>query len=162
MRAISEKAINELFFSSGSEVVWKKCLPESYEVAPSAGMLETKEGPQAYLKGYYIMTGPSGERYSMPPEKFTELKEDQGSGVAIPKKIMKLAKLADSDGVVKTSWGEPLHYNAGKDYIIRHASGDYGVVKTEIFEKTYEKQPKPLRPPATSSEPKISRSLPVK
>ena len=75
----------------------------------------------------------------MPPEKFNELKDDNGDGTCTPKKIIKRAKLADHDGVVNTSWGEPLHYSFGKDYIVKHGPGDYGVVKKDIFELTYAK-----------------------
>ena len=46
---------------------------------------------------------------------------------------------ADHDGIVNTSWGEPMHYTSGNDYIVRHGLGDYGVVKVDIFNKTYEK-----------------------
>jgi len=146
--------IDETFFSSGSQVVWKRGLPERYEIADGPGVLDTLEGSQKYLEGYYIMTGPSGEKYSMPPEKFRELKEDHGSGVALPKKVPKLAKLADFSGRVQTSWGEFLEYEAGKDYIIRHSKGDYGVVKAEIFKATYECQrdPSPLKSPRTDGK----------
>jgi hypothetical protein len=51
---------------------------------------------------------------------------------------MKVAKLADHDGVVKASWGN-LEYTKGKDYIVKHGSGDYGVVKADIFANTYDK-----------------------
>jgi hypothetical protein len=49
---------------------------------------------------------------------------------------MKTARLANHDGVVKASWGN-LEYTKGNDYIVRHGPGDYGVVKTDIFAKTY-------------------------
>lgn len=51
--------------------------------------------------------------------------------------LIEQAKLADHDGSVATSWGEVLNYNTGQDYIVRHGPGDYGVVKRDIFEKTY-------------------------
>jgi hypothetical protein len=75
----------------------------------------------------------------MPPAKFKELKDDNGNGTCTPKKIIKLAKLADHDGIVNTSWGEPLNYTAENDYIVRHGNNDYGVVKKDIFVKTYSK-----------------------
>jgi hypothetical protein len=135
------RAITESFFVEDAVVAWKRGTTESYEVAATAGILLTREGPQRYAAGYYIMSGPEGEKYSMPPEKFAELKDDLGEGSASPKKIMKLAKLADHDGSVLTSWGEALEYRASRDYIVRHAKGDYGVVKSEIFAKTYEHLP---------------------
>ena len=63
---------------------------------------------------------------------------DLGNGIASPKKIVKLAKLADHDGSVPTSWGETMHYTAGNDYIVKHGANDYGVVKKDIFAQTYD------------------------
>ncbi len=128
--------IDDAWFQDGFKT-YKKPQPEKYEVATADGEIQTLEGPVKYKKGYYIMTGPKGEQYPMPPEKFRELKDDQGKGVATPKKIMKVAKLADHDGSVATSWGETLNYTAGNDYIVRHGANDYGVVKSDIFDRTY-------------------------
>jgi hypothetical protein len=50
-----------------------------------------------------------------------------------------MAKVADRAGTVDTSWGEKLHYNPGEDVLVRHGPGDYGVVKKDIFNQTYEK-----------------------
>ena len=88
--------------------------------------------------GHKIITGPKGERYPVSPIKFNAYYDDNGDGTATPKKIMKVAKLADHDGVVRASWGN-LEYTRGNDYIVRHGPGDYGVVKTDIFAKTYDK-----------------------
>jgi PGDYG protein len=138
---LSEAEANRLsddWFADGFKT-YKRPTPERYEIAKHDGSLQTLEGPVKYKAGYYILTGPKGEQYPIPPEKFAELKEDQGRGVCTPKKIMKVAKLADHDGVVNTSWGEPLNYTAGNDYIVRHGPNDYGVVKKDIFTQTYEK-----------------------
>lgn len=132
-----KEGITEDWFKQGSFKTYKQAAPEPFEVAREDGTLQTLEGPQQYKKGFYIITGPKGEKYSMPPEKFQELKDDNGDGTATPKKIEKLAKLADSSGTVKTSWGAELQYKPGEDYIVRHGVGDYGVVKKDIFDKTY-------------------------
>jgi hypothetical protein len=131
-----ENKINDSWFADGFET-YKIPAPEHYEVAQQDGTLQTLEGPVNYKKGFYIMTGPKGEQYPIPPQKFAELKDDQGNGVCTPKKIIKVAKLADHDGAVKTSWGETLNYTAGQDYLVKHGPGDYGVVKSEIFKQTY-------------------------
>ena len=134
---INEAAdINDDWFRDGFKT-YKNPAREKYEIASQDGSVETLEGPVSYKKGYYIMTGPKGEKYPIPPEKFNELKDDHGNGIASPKKIIKVAKLADHDGSVKTSWGETLHYKKGEDYIVRHGENDYGVVKSIIFKQTY-------------------------
>lgn len=131
-----EDAINDAWFKDGFET-YKKPTKEHYEIADKDGVIQTLEGPVNYRAGYYILTGPKGEKYPIPPEKFRELKDDLGDGICTPKKIMKTAKIADHDGAVKTSWGETLNYTKGNDVIVRHGPGDYGVVKKDIFTQTY-------------------------
>ncbi len=140
LRVIQEQ-ITEDWFKEGSFIAYKKPSKEPFEIVKNDGVVQTLEDPdgkpQQYKAGYYIMTGPKGEKYSMPPEKFKELKDDNGDGTASPKKINKPVKLADSDGKVKTSWGAELEYKKGEDYIVKHGVGDYGVVKKDIFNQTY-------------------------
>jgi len=131
-----ESNVNDAWFDDGFQT-YKKPAKEKYEIAQQDGVIQTLEGPVNYKKGYYIMTGPKGEQYPIPPEKFKELKDDLGDGICAPKKIIKIAKLADHDGSIKTSWGETLNYTKGNDYIVRHGPGDYGVVKADIFKQTY-------------------------
>ena len=133
---VEDGQINDAWFKDGFQT-YKIPNPEKYEIAQQDGTIQTLEGPVNYKKGYYILTGPKGERYPIPPAKFAELKDDQGNGVCTPKKIVKDAKLADHDGSVKTSWGETLNYTRGNDVVVRHGPGDYGVVKKDIFAKTY-------------------------
>jgi len=133
----TNQPINDAWFKQGSFETFKKPAQEKYEVAQRAGTVQTLEGPVQYEAGHYIMTGPKGEQYPITAEKFNTLKDDQGNGIATPKKIMKVAKLADHDGVIHTSWGD-LNYTAGNDYIVRHGVGDYGAVKKDIFAQTYD------------------------
>jgi len=130
-------AINDTWFQDGFET-FKKPAREKYEISTEPGTIDTLEGPVKYPAGYYIMTGPKGEQYPIAPEKFEQLKDDLGNGVCTPKKIMKIAKVADRTGSVDTSWGEKLNYNPGQDVIVRHGSNDYGVVKLDIFKQTYD------------------------
>ena len=138
------EGITDAWFAHGSFETYKKPAKERYEIAQSDGYIDPKDAkeskgkPVPYKEGWYIMTGPVGEKYAFPPEKFAELKDDLGDGVCTPKKIMKIAKLADHSGSVDTSWGEKLHYDAGIDVIVRHGPNDYGVVKKDIFAQTYD------------------------
>ncbi len=135
---VTAPQINDKWFEQGSFKTFKKPAKERYEIAQEPGTIETLEGPVKYETGFYIMTGPKGEQYPITPKRFKELKDDLGNGVASPKKIVKLAKLADRDGSVPTSWGETMHYTAGNDYIVKHGTNDYGVVKKDIFAQTYD------------------------
>ena len=132
-----EGSNNDAWFKEGSFETYKKPAQEKYEIAQQAGTVQTLEGPVQYEAGHYIMTGPKGEQYPITAKKFHSLKDDLGNGIAVPKKIMKIAKLADHDGVIHTSWGD-LNYTAGNDYIVRHDTGDYGAVKKDIFAQTYD------------------------
>jgi hypothetical protein len=131
--------VTDDWFKDGGFKTYKRPAKERYEIATEPGTIDTLEGPVKYPAGYYIMTGPKGEQYPITPEKFAELKDDLGDGVCTPKKIIKMAKLADHAGSVDTSWGEKLQYNTGEDIIVRHGPNDYGVVKLDIFKQTYEK-----------------------
>ena len=136
---VEGKGITDAWFKDGGFKTYKRPSKERYEIADEPGTIDTLEGPVKYPKGFYIMTGPKGEQYPISPEKFNDLKDDLGDGVCTPKKIIKVAKLADHSGSVDTSWGEKLHYNPGEDVIVRHGENDYGVVKKDIFTQTYEK-----------------------
>jgi hypothetical protein len=131
--------INDDWFKDGGFETYKKPAKEHYNIADEPGVIDTLEGPVKYPAGYYIMRGPKGEKYPISPETFDKLKDDHGYGICTPKKIMKVAKVANHSGTVDTSWGEKLHYNPGEDVIVRHGPNDYGVVKKDIFAQTYQK-----------------------
>ena len=136
---VEGRGITDSWFKDGSFRAAKKAREERYRIADEPGTIDTLEGPVKYLAGFYIMTGPKGEEYPISPETFRKMKDDQGDGIAIPKPIEKLAKIADHDGSVDTSWGEKLNYTKDEDVIVRHGENDYGVVKRDIFATTYEK-----------------------
>lgn len=131
------KKVDESWFSKGSFTASKKPAKEPFEIAKKDGVLQTLEGPVSYKKGFYLMTGPKGERYPVPPDTFKKLKVDNGDGTASPIPIPKKVKVADHSGVVKTSWGEDLNYVPG-DFIVRHGANDYGVIRPDIFKETYQ------------------------
>ncbi len=136
---VEGRGITDEWFKDGGFKTYKRPAKERYKIADEPGTIDTLEGPVKYPKGFYIMTGPKGEQYPISPEKFNDLKDDLGNSVCTPKKIIKVAKLADHSGSVDTSWGEKLHYNPDEDVIVRHGENDYGVVKLDIFKQTYEK-----------------------
>ena len=137
--SVQGNTVGEEWFSKGAFTAFKRPAREPYEIADQAGTIDALEGPVRYPAGYYIMTGPKGERYPISPERFREIKVDNGDGTASPKPIRKLAKVADHSGTVDTSWGEKLQYDPEVDVIVRHGPGDYGVVKADIFKQTYER-----------------------
>jgi hypothetical protein len=138
---IEGKKITDDWFTDNSFIAYKRPdKRESFRIAKDSGVVDTLEGPVKYSSGDYIMTGPKGEEYPISPDTFAKLKNDNGDGTASPKKIEKLCKLADHDGMITLKYnGSQLAYNKGEDIIVRHDQDDYGVVKKEIFDQTYEK-----------------------
>lgn len=134
---VEGRGITDDWFRDGAFEAYKVPAKEKYVIAQEPGTIQTREGQVTYDTGFYIMTGPKGEQYPITPEKFKELKDDLGNGVCTPKKIIKLAKVADHSGTVDTSWGQKLHYDPEVDIIVRHGPNDYGVVKKDIFQLTY-------------------------
>jgi hypothetical protein len=132
-----KEAIDDHWFDQGAFKTFKKAAPVNYKTAIEPGTVDTLEGPVNYVTGHKIMTGPKGEQYPITPEKFNAYYDDHSDGTATPKKIEKLAKLADHDGTLHTSWGD-LNYTSGNDYIVKHGSGDYGAIKKDIFAQTYD------------------------
>ena len=140
IESVEGTRVGEEWFKNDAFKAYKRPAREPYEIADKPGTLDTLEGPVKYSAGDYIMTGPKGERYPISPEKFKELKTDNGDGTASPKKIIKLCKVADHDGEVVLKYnGSQLAYHSGEDVIVRHGPGDYGVVKADIFKQTYER-----------------------
>jgi hypothetical protein len=85
--------INDAWFKDHGFKAFKKANPISYKKAIEPGSIETLEGPVAYHTGFYIITGPKGEQYPVPPEKFKSLYDDNGDNTATPKKIVKMVKV---------------------------------------------------------------------
>lgn len=132
------EGVNDGWFTQGSFIAAKKPAGrEAFRILKQPEVIKSLEGNLQGKAGDYVITGPNGEEYLNSPEKFLQLKTDNGDGTASPKAIPKQVKLADHDGVLNTSWGD-LQYTAGNDYIIRHGTGDYGAVKKDIFPKTYD------------------------
>jgi hypothetical protein len=132
--------VNDDWFKTGSFVAAK--IPnkiEPFRILTEPEIINSLENKSLQGRvGDYVITGPEGEEYLNDPKTFHELKTDNGDGTASPKAIPKQVKLADHDGVLHTSWGN-LEYTKGNDYIVRHGTGDYGAVKLDAFEKTYQK-----------------------
>jgi len=130
------EGISDKWFKDGAFKTFKLAKPIHYDTATDSGTIDTLEGPVKYQAGHKIITGPKGEKYPVPPESFEDKYDVDDEHTATPKKIIKLAKVADHDGVIHTSWGD-LEYTKGNDIIVRHGDGDYGAVKIDIFKQTY-------------------------
>ena len=128
----------ELWFKTNAKKATKKSTPITFEITNETGVAITKEGPVTYEAGHYLVSNGPSPPYPIAPTAFMALYDfiPEQVGVATPKAIEKLSKLATDDGSITTSWGV-LHYRSGLDYIVRHSADDYGVVSNEIFAQSY-------------------------
>ena len=131
-----EGKIDDSWFKDDAFKTFKLAKSIHYDTATDSGTVDTLEGPVKYQAGHKIITGPKGEKYPVSPESFADKYDVDDEHTATPKKIVKYAKLADHNGVLETSWGN-LEYTKGNDVIVRHGEGDYGAVKLDIFQQTY-------------------------
>lgn len=129
---------DKYFDHPDTKTVSKMAKPVNYQVASSAGTVQTKEGPVSHPAGFHIMNPGTNNSYPVAPDTFHKLYTDHGDGTATPKPIMKKARRAVGHGSVNTSWGEKLHFTDGNDWIVKHGPGDYGVVKNTDFKNTYQ------------------------
>jgi hypothetical protein len=125
--------INDNWFFNGGFLTFKIPNQETYTIAQEAGSVNQV----AYDAGDYIITDSSGSVYVIPPTKFNRRNEDLGGGNSMPKKLLNLAKLANEDGVIQTSYGEK-NYTLGNQYIILQDPDDYKVLDKAVFEELYD------------------------
>jgi len=131
-----DQKINEEWFENDSFLTFKNNITIKYERPLVEGVVDTLEGVMKHSATAVVITGVHGEKYPIEWEKFNKLYTIIDENTATNIKIEKLAKLADHDGVIQTSWGS-LEYTANNDVIIRHGVDDYAPVKLDIFKKTY-------------------------
>lgn len=84
-----DRDINDLWFTSPQAFdAYKRPVAVRFRVAEEPGTIDTLEGPVQHDAGFYIMTGPKGEQYPIPPERFRTLYDDNGDGTAITKETL--------------------------------------------------------------------------
>lgn len=125
--------INDSWFLNGGFLTFKIPNQETYEIAQDTGLINQV----TYNVGDYIITDSIGELYIVSPDKFTKRNTDSGNGNCMPKKLLNMAKLADEDGTIQTSYGEK-NYTSGNQYIILQDLGDYKVLDKAVFEELYD------------------------
>ena len=125
--------INYSWFFNGGFLTFKIPNQETYLIAQDAGSINQI----TYNVGDYVITDSVGSVYVIPPTMFTQRNEDLGNGNSMPKKLLNMAKLADEDGTIQTSYGEK-NYTSGNQYIILQDLDDYKVLDKAVFEELYD------------------------
>jgi hypothetical protein len=116
------------------------------EFAPAAGELISREGPNRYRAGDALITGSTGDRWSVSRERF-DLKYEPVApglpGVDGPhraKPLPVLAKQMPEPFTIAREAGGDLLKGLAHDWVMQYAPGDYGVVENARFQQVYRAQ----------------------
>jgi hypothetical protein len=111
--------------------------------ADRPGELVSAVGVNRYSQGDALITGSTGDRWSVTRDRFDVKYDPQPptargqSGYYRNRPAPVLAKRMDEAFTVsRTAGGDALHGNAG-DWLIQYAPGDYGIVDKARFERVY-------------------------
>ena len=122
----------------------KRPIPINVIFAEEDGACKTPEGLVYYKAGDAIAEGNHNDHWPIQKHKFLSnyepvaptLAGEPGKYIKKPSTVLAL-QLTESTRVSVGWQDDPLYANPG-DWLIQYPSGDYGVVKTQIFEETYE------------------------
>lgn len=111
--------------------------------ATSTGEVASREGANRFAQGDALITGSTGDRWSVSRERFDAKYEPvppltQGEdGRYRSKRIPVLAKqIGTAFSLERSKGGDVIHGNAG-DWLMQYAPGDFGIVAEAKFSKVY-------------------------
>jgi hypothetical protein len=113
------------------------------DFAPNSGSLRSREGDNCFDAGDALITGSTGDRWSVTRQRFDARYSplaptragENGRYVNIP--IPVLAQVMPHDfSIERQSGGDVIHGNAG-DWLLQYAPGDHGIVEAVKFSKVY-------------------------
>ena len=115
----------------------------SVEFADMAGELISSVGVNRYSPGDALITGSTGDRWSVSRDRFDAKYDPEpptvrgNSGHYRNRPAAVLAKCIDQPfTVARMAGGDSLHGDAG-DWLIQYAPGDYGIVESTRFKRVY-------------------------
>lgn len=118
------------------------------EFAKEVGELISREGPNSYAPNDALITGSTGDCWSVTRDRFDAKYapvpplQAGTAGRYRAKPVPVLAKqMADAFCIARRQGGDMLHGHA-KDWLLQYAPGDYGIVENARFVLVY----RPLTP----------------
>ena len=116
------------------------------EFAQADGELISREGPNRYRAGDALITGSTGDRWSVSRERF-DLKYEAltpgGEGLDGPHRAKPLTVLAkqlhEPFTIAREAGGDVLKAIA-EDWVMQYGPGDYGVVENARFQQVYRRK----------------------
>ncbi len=113
------------------------------EFAVVTGELNSAVGVNRYSPGDALITGSTGDRWSVSRERFNAKYDPEpptvhgNSGNYRNRQVPVLAKrIEESFTVIRSAGGDALYGDAG-DWLIQYAPGDYGIVQSTRFKRVY-------------------------
>lgn len=117
--------------------------------ASVAGELSSHEGPNRYAVGDALVTGSTGDRWSVSRARFDARylpvaplcagEDGRYRSKSIP---VRAKQMGATFSVARSAGGDLLH-GAAQDWLLQYAPGDFGIVEAARFTKVY----RPLTPP---------------
>ena len=115
----------------------------SVRFAMEAGVLISREGPNHYAVGDALVTGSTGDRWSVTRVRFESRYQPVAplvmgrDGDYMARPIPLLARqINEPFSVLRRAGGDLLKGNAG-DWLLQYAPGDYGLIADARFQRVY-------------------------
>ena len=111
--------------------------------APRAGELISREGPNSYRADDALITGSTGDRWSVPRDRFdakyipvapVEAGED-GRYRARPLPVL-AKQIGEAFTLARSTGGDVLQGQA-QDWLLQYAPGDFGIIENARFQRVY-------------------------
>jgi hypothetical protein len=129
--------------SDSSAALFVKCEIVDVVFATRAGELTSREGPNRFAAGDALITGSTGDRWSVSRGRFEDKylpvvplqAGEDGRYQARPLPVL-AKQMGEAFTLARSSGGDVLHGQAG-DWLLQYAPGDYGIVDATRFRKVY-------------------------
>ena len=115
--------------------------------ARTDGELASREGPNRYSAGDALITGSTGDRWSVSRARFearylpvAPLRAGEDGGYRSRPIPVRARQMAASFAVARSAGGDLLH-GAARDWLLQYAPGDFGIVEEARFRKVYRPLP---------------------
>lgn len=131
--------------TAGRAAAYQKSEIVDVEFAQANGALQSREGKNTYAIGDALITGSTGDRWSVTRDRFvakyTPLSPtrhgENGRYANIPKPVL-AQQMLQSFSIERQAGGDIIHGKAG-DWLLQYAPGDYGIVEAAKFAKVYKR-----------------------
>jgi hypothetical protein len=113
------------------------------QFATLAGELVSREGPNRYAAGDALITGSTGDRWSVSRDRFDakylalEALRHGDDGRYQARPVPVLARQMNEAFSLERSPGGDLLRGAAQDWLLQYALGDYGIVENARFQAVY-------------------------